>query len=58
MECPLLNNSVNASGCGFADGLLPADHAENLPLPTSFKIASHIIDRAELPVQRNKTFNG
>lgn len=37
-------------------GVEPADHARNRPCPKSFNSASDRIERAELPVQRNKTF--
>jgi hypothetical protein len=46
----------------FADQVwiswLPALKARNLPAPTLFKIASAMIERAELPVQRNSTLKG
>ena len=37
---------------------LPALKARNFPAPTLFKIASAMIERAELPVHRNSTLNG
>src|SRR3954452_13057825 len=47
----------SASVCGFTWplGWLPALHARKRPAPTLFKIASAIIERAELPVHRNST---
>jgi hypothetical protein len=36
-------------------GWLPAENARNLPFPSRFRIASAMIERAELPVQRNST---
>lgn len=36
-------------------GWLPAENARNLPFPSRFRIASAVIERAELPVQRNST---
>jgi hypothetical protein len=43
-------------GCTL--GWLPALYATNVPAPTLFKMASAMIDRAELPVQRKRTLNG
>jgi hypothetical protein len=37
---------------------LPALYARNFPCPRLFKIASAMIERAELPVQRNSALNG
>src|SRR5580704_19639077 len=45
------------SGCTLPFGWLPALWAWNLPAPSLFKMASAMIERAELPVQRNSTSN-
>ncbi len=49
-----------ANGSTSPFGWLPALYARNLPpaIGAWFAIASARIDRAELPVQRNSTFNG
>jgi hypothetical protein len=36
----------------------PADQALKRPRPSRFMIASAMIERAELPVQRKSTFRG
>jgi hypothetical protein len=55
VEIPADSIWLSASGRGCPDGWLPALYAVNLPLPLRFRIASAMIDRAELPVHRNRT---
>jgi hypothetical protein len=48
-------SSVSVCGLTSPFGWLPALQARNRPAPTLFRIASAMIERAELPVQRNST---
>jgi hypothetical protein len=52
---PAAASWASASGRTLPEGWLPALYAWNRPAPLQFKIPSARIDRAELPVQRNKT---
>src|SRR3569833_2585100 len=45
-------------GCTCPLGWLPAEYAWNRPAPSLLRMASAMIDRAELPVQRNRTLYG
>src|SRR5262245_48296092 len=58
VSCPRLSSSRIASGCTLPFGWLPALYARNFVAPILLRIASAMIERAELPVQRNKTLNG
>jgi len=46
---------LSASGRGAPEGRLPALYAVKAPFPRWFRIASAMIERAEFPVQRNRT---
>src|SRR5215469_7545016 len=50
-----LSISISAAGWTLLFGWLPALHAVKLGNPFRFMIASAMIERAEFPVQRNKT---
>src|SRR6185312_2725434 len=52
---PRPRNSLRVLGFTSPLGWLPALQARNPGPPTLFKIASAIMDRAELPVHRNRT---
>src|SRR5262249_27896417 len=51
-----LRRSSSAFGCTAPFGWLPAEKAQNFPPPSRFMMASAMIERAEFPVHRNKTF--
>ncbi len=53
-HCPELVRTV-VENCHTGRSNLPALCARNLSLPNLFKIASAMMERAELPVQRNST---
>jgi hypothetical protein len=49
-----LFEQIDCIGMDLAFGWLPAEKARNLPNPARLRIASAMIERAELPVQRKQ----